>query len=338
MLCGLLFRRPTGAVQVAIHHQLSEREEAEIDFIILHFPVLQSTYGLTHCLKVGLGIQILEFRKRRQLSGKILLQLKCQRQVFLNMIPRVGQLVPLTHRSPLKFDRHQQQRRFQLALGILRIAPVQHAQGEIKHIHTALLNVSACRAFGVQQAPLQPAVGIVRLQARVAQFLLAQWLEPFLAQGSARRGILHPFQMFPGQNLHLAFEGIGQHSHLRRRQRFFQNLPPAVDTVAHHLGLMNGQLHLVEEQSAGCLVIRRHSPVNGFLHPRRQAHHRMEHLTQAVANLLQMRRQLRVGQSITRRPLGQILNSSTGIGLVRGQIHLQPLAGNESHLLFLAYQ
>ena len=108
-------------------------------------------------------------------------QFKRQREVFLDVIARVGKFVTLTHRRTLQLHGHEQQRRLQLALRILRIAPMQHAQREVKHIHTALFNVSARRPLGIQQAPLQPAIRVVCLQPRIAQFPFTQRLQPFLA-------------------------------------------------------------------------------------------------------------------------------------------------------------
>ena len=68
---------------------------------------------------------------------------------------------------------------------------MQHAQREVKHIHTALFNVRARRPLGIQQAPLQPAIRIVCLQPRITQLPFTQRLQPFLAQRPSRRRILH---------------------------------------------------------------------------------------------------------------------------------------------------
>ena len=191
MLGRLFLLRPTGAVQVTVHHQLGEREKAEIDFVVLHLPILQAGHRLSHGLEVDLGIHVLNLRERRQLRGEILFQFKRQREVFLDVIARVGKFVTLTHRRTLQLHRHEQQRRLQLALRILRIAPMQHAQREVKHIHTTLFNVRARRPLGIQQAPLQPAIRVVCLQPRIAQLPFTQRLQPFLAQRTSRRRILH---------------------------------------------------------------------------------------------------------------------------------------------------
>ena len=206
MLGRLFLLRPTGAVQVTVHHQLGEREKAEIDFVVLHLPILQAGHRLPHGLEVDLGIHVLNLRERRQLRGEILFQFKRQREVFLDVIARVGKFVTLTHRRPLQLHRHEQQRRLQLALRILRIAPMQHAQREVKHIHTALFNVRTSRPFGVQQAPLQPAIRIVCLQPRIAQLPFTQRLQPFLTQRPSRRRILHTGQMFAGQHIDLVLQ------------------------------------------------------------------------------------------------------------------------------------
>ena len=108
-------------------------------------------------------------------------QFKRQREVFLDVIASVGKFVTLTHRRTLQLHGHEQQRRLQLAFRILRIAPMQHAQREVKHIHTALFNVRARRPLGIQQAPLQSAIRVVCLQPRIAQLPFTQRLQPFLA-------------------------------------------------------------------------------------------------------------------------------------------------------------
>ena len=206
MLGRLFLLRPTGAVQVTVHHQLGEREKAEIDFVVLHLPILQAGHRLPHGLEIDLGVHVLNLRKRRQLRSEILFQFKRQREVFLDVIARVGKFVTLTHRRTLQLHRHEQQRRLQLALRILRIAPMQHTQREVKHINTALFNVSARRPLGIQQAPLQPAIRIVCLQPRIAQLPFTQRLQPFLTQRPSRRRILHTGQMFAGQHIDLVLQ------------------------------------------------------------------------------------------------------------------------------------
>ena len=116
---------------------------------------LQLRHFRSHGPEIAGHVELIRVGELRQLRAKVILQLRTQREVFLQIFLQPAQMEPVHGRSPFQFDRDEHQGGVPCSLSIIALEPFELPECEVKDIDPLFLH--QCPRLGEQseQAPLQ---------------------------------------------------------------------------------------------------------------------------------------------------------------------------------------
>ena len=146
---------PGRRIEVPVHQELGEREQAKHDVVGVHPEARRAGHGLADLPEIGRRIEPLLGIDRRQGQGKLLAQLLGQRQVSRDLLLGEPQAEALERARPLQPDRHQDQGRVARRLGRRRLAPFEEPERQVEDADAPLLVVGAGVVVEPEQARLE---------------------------------------------------------------------------------------------------------------------------------------------------------------------------------------
>ena len=146
---------PGRRIEVPVHQELGEREQAEHDVVGVHPKARLGGHRFRDLPEIGRRIKPLLRIDRRQSHGKLLAQLLGQRQVGRDLLLGEPQAEALERARPLQAHRHQDQGRVARRLGRRRLAPFEKAERQVEDADAALLVMGAGIVIEPQQARLE---------------------------------------------------------------------------------------------------------------------------------------------------------------------------------------
>ena len=164
MISRLVLFRPVLRVEILVYQQLAEREEVQVDFVVVDRPPLLTGHRLPHPVHVFVDVQILFTRHLRKADAEVLLQLGFQREVGFDLVPVPRQLEVLADTGPVEPDGDQDQRRAPLRGAVLGFVPAQHPQSQVEDVDALFLDGQTGLPEGLAQAEVQAGKGHGRLQ------------------------------------------------------------------------------------------------------------------------------------------------------------------------------
>ena len=146
---------PGRRIEVPVHQELAEREQAEHDVVGVHPKARRARHGFADLPEVGRRIEPFLGIDRRQGQGKLVAQLLGQRQVGRDLLLGEPQAEALQRARPLQPDRHQDQGRVARRLGRRRLAPFEEPERQVEDADAPLLVLGAGVVVEPEQARLE---------------------------------------------------------------------------------------------------------------------------------------------------------------------------------------
>ena len=160
---------PVRRVEVAVHQQLGEGEEAELHAVGVHRPAALAGGRLAHQGVVLRRRPALGLVHLGQPDREVLAQALLQRQVGAEVVLAANQVEGRAALVAHELHRQQHQRRLAHHVGGGRLLPAQEAEREIEQVH-ALLLLGRARVAGQAQQPARERIGAEgRLQEVVGE-------------------------------------------------------------------------------------------------------------------------------------------------------------------------
>src|SRR5690606_28182671 len=131
---------PAIEVQVLVHQELAEGQEAKVNLVPLHSPSKLAGDSLLDGVEVGGEIEVLFGVDVGQGNAELGQELGLQGEIDAVLLACPLHLVTLTGISTLELHWHHDKRGHALLLGTVRLVPVQKAEGKIKRVDTRLLD------------------------------------------------------------------------------------------------------------------------------------------------------------------------------------------------------
>ena len=152
--------RPTLWIEVVIHEELGEGEEAQAGGFLVDAPARLAAHRVAHSREVvgdvGLvGVDVLALEEIGEAHAEILVQLAPQTQVVADLVVAVAQDEAVAGARALKLDRHQYERRAAQILTRIRFVPLEIAQSQEERVHALFFEEGAGVVERAKEAPLK---------------------------------------------------------------------------------------------------------------------------------------------------------------------------------------
>ena len=159
---------PARRVEVLVHRQLAEGEEAERHRLALHAPIPLPPHRTRHGIEVGGQVEVVVSLWQREVQPRVLPQLGAEREVALGVLAGRVEAERRPPGVPAQLGRDQQEGGA-AARVVAGGGPVQHPEREEEHAHALFLEVRAGAAVRREQPAFQRVGWIGRLEREPAR-------------------------------------------------------------------------------------------------------------------------------------------------------------------------
>jgi hypothetical protein len=155
MIAGTAALGPARRVEVAVHQELGEREEAQRDRVALDRPARLISHGRGHRVEVAPDVQFVGLGQLGQDDVELRPQLLGQREVDVRVLAVVPQAEPFAGAGTIQGHRDEDERGTQRYRPGVGLGPGEHPQGQEQGVDALFLQRGPGRVIDRQQPVLQ---------------------------------------------------------------------------------------------------------------------------------------------------------------------------------------